>query len=60
MKREIIVKHVSRGRKKIILTFALLLVAGLELYILGSPEWQSILLFLLAIPVLFVLVYYRK
>lgn len=60
MERSVIVKHVREGRSRIILTLVLLFVAAFELFVLGSPDWQYYVLLLLAIPVIFVLVYYRK
>lgn len=51
---------VRKKRIKILVTLILLIVAAIELYILGFPEWNSYLLLILAIPIIFVLIYYRK
>ena len=58
--REEIVEKVHAERIKILATLILLFVAAIELYSFGFPEWQSYLLLILTIPIIFVLVYYRK
>ena len=57
--KEEIVKKVRRQRIKILATLALLIVAAIELYVVGFPEWQSYLLLVLTLPIIFVLAYYR-
>lgn len=67
MERGIIVEHLKKKRKIVILTFALLIIAFLENYYLNcyqayygtSCELGAIFLVLAAI-VLFVVFYYRK
>ncbi len=58
--REEISERVRAERLKILLTLALLIVASIELYSLGFPEWESYIFLALTIPVVFVLIYYRK
>jgi F0F1-type ATP synthase assembly protein I len=60
MPREEIVDKVHKQSIKILATLILLIVAAAELYIIGFPEWQSYLLAALTIPIIIVLIYYRK
>ena len=58
--REEAAEKVHKERMKILATLVLLVVASIELYSFGFPEWQSYLLLVLTIPIIFVLLYYRK
>lgn len=60
MPKEEIVDKVHKERIKILATLILLVVAAVELYIIGFPEWQTYLLLILTVPIIIVLIYYRK
>jgi len=64
MERELIVEHLRKRRRVIILTLVLLLITGAENYYLNCPEgfWCAFTLIyvILAISVFAVLFWYRK
>lgn len=57
--KEEITKKIHKERIKILATLILLIVAAVELYVIGFPEWQFYLLLILTLPIIFVLIYYR-